>query len=219
MKKIALLLVACLTVATFAVACGSKEEEKATTTKATTTEKETTTEAETTTEEATTEAPKATYTDNGDGSETLYSPAWWDANRGISKDYALAGDGSVKVKVVTAEDTAAFSVELYNVGEGAGQGYYLTTGSDGNAWVAELLTGAVTCPFAETSADPGKFVAGNTYEITVTRAGNSYTVVYYDVTAGAEMYKMTAEATVEAPADLAVRVMSQVGTITVSAAE
>ena len=151
--------------------------------------------------------------------ETLTGTAWWTGMQ-VGQDYALKGDGSVTLTIETkAGSTEAFSVELYNAGtDAADDGYYMTTGSDGNVWFAELLKdGTITSnPFGENNnADPGKFVAGNTYEVTVTRAGKDFTVVYYDATAGAEIYKMAGTANVDAPEDLNVHVMAQVGEVTV----
>ncbi|MBE5939425.1 MAG: hypothetical protein E7266_03415 [Lachnospiraceae bacterium] len=231
MKKIALLLVTCMTVATIAVACGGKDDKKETTTKKTT-EKTTEATTEAPTEEVTTEGPTEApttaivdgVTDNDDGSQTLGCSAWW-AGTGIGKDYALSGDGSVVLNIKTTDNTRAFSVELYtNAAKGADAGYFMTTGSDGNGWFAETLTSdnnpAVANPFADNgNADPGKFVPGNEYKVTITRADKTYTMVYHDLTTGEDIYTMTGVANVDAPADLYVHVMAQVGNITVSQAE
>lgn len=200
-KKLALVLAATLAFSAFAVGCGSDEEE--TTTKAAATK------APATTTEATTEAPAAEV-------ETLKSEAWW-SGTGIGKDYALEGDGSVTVVVKQTDgaETGAFSVELYSKTDAAG--YYFTTGSDGNAWRAEMLEGECKNPFADNNgADPGKYVPGNTYEVTITRAGNDYTAKYVDVASGEVVYEMTLAATTEAPATMNVHVMAQVGTFEVS---
>ena len=142
--------------------------------------------------------------------ETLTGTAWWTGMQ-TGKDYAVENNGSTTLTIETDADTAAFSVELYTTG------YFFTTGSDGNGWLAEgLKDGSVTCPFAENGgADPGKFVAGHTYEVTVTRADKNLEMVYYDATDKAEIYKITATCVVDVPAEMNVHVMAQVGTVTV----
>ncbi len=96
MKKIALLLVATLTVASLAVACGSKDDDD-TTTKATTTEAKT---EEKTTEETTTEAPTEAYDDT-----KVEATGWWVAH---SKAFEVTADGiTVTFKSVTDEAAAS----------------------------------------------------------------------------------------------------------------
>lgn len=151
--------------------------------------------------------------------ETLTGTAWWEGKQ-VGKDYAIPEEGSltlvVESKIGSAED--AFSVEVYKAGTDNNDGYFFTTGTDGNAWLAESLlnNGTVKCPYTDNgSKDPGKFVSGHTYEVTVTRSQNSIVVDYYDVTDKKEMYKMSAECTLELPKVMNVHVMAQIGTITV----
>lgn len=151
--------------------------------------------------------------------ETLTGTAWWTGSQ-VGKDYAVPENGSTTLVVESEAGTGgeAFSVEVYKPGTGNNDGYFFTTGSDGNAWLAEALAnnGTVSCPFADNNgADPLKFISGHTYEVTVTRNANNLEVVYFDATDSKEMYKMTAECTVDLPAELNVHVMAQVGSYTV----
>ncbi len=164
------------------------------------------TETEVPTEE---ETPGSTVVDK----ETLVGTAWWTGMQ-AGKDYAMT-DGKVTLTVETSEDAGAFSVEAYT------PGYFFTTGSDGNGWLAEGLRGVVSSPFADNNgADPGKFTAGHTYEITVSVDGSVITMEYYDVTAGELMYTMvaTVDEGIEIPV-LNVHVMAQVGTFVVYESE
>lgn len=93
-KKIALLLVACLTVSALTMACSKKDDGKETTKKA----QETTTEAPST-EETTTEAPASEYKVVTEASTDAYSfgnedktSAFWTA---FSNYYKLSGDGKL----------------------------------------------------------------------------------------------------------------------------
>lgn len=150
--------------------------------------------------------------------ETLTSAAWW-TGTGISRDYSLSGDGSVVLDIDYTEADAAgngaFSVEVYDDGgtADAGDGYYFTTGSDKNGWVAELATSDPV----EGIADPlaSDIVVGHKYQVTVTRSGADFTVTYMDTTDNKEYCKLVAKNT-NFPTDLKVHFMAQLGTYTVN---
>ena len=147
--------------------------------------------------------------------ETLTGTAWWTGMK-AGQDYALNGDGSITLTIKAVEgEGAAFSVETYKKGDAAGN-FFFTSGSDGNAWFAEAAKGTCNVPFVEGSESNPKVTVGDTYEVTVTRAGKEFTVVYYDVTKGAELCKMTGSSEVDFPSDLNVHVMAQVGTFEVA---
>lgn len=159
--------------------------------------------------------------------ETLTSESWW-SGAANSSDYALTGDGSLTLQIeVTAEASAggaAFCVEAYENSGGPGNGYFFTTGSDGNGWFAEAaLAGGnsadmmTKCPFAENgNAAAGSVEAGHTYEVTITRSGKDFTAVYNDVTAGTQLYEIAGTAGADFPETINIHVMPQLGTIEVT---
>ena len=146
--------------------------------------------------------------------ETLTGTKWWDGMQ-AGQDYTLSGDGSVSLDVAfTAGDDAgygAFNVEVY------ADKWYLTTGSDQNAWYAEgakddansNITGVAT-EFAST------IVAGNTYKVTVKKAGTTITVTYLNPDGSTYAEYVGTNSTT--PNDLKIHVLAQVGTYEVTEA-
>lgn len=143
--------------------------------------------------------------------QTLTSEAWW-SGTGVSSDYALDGNGSVTLDVdftaAAADGSGAFSVEIYD-----GTGFFLTTGSDKNAWYAESAEGDAI----EGIADPllSDIVEGHKYQVVVERSGADFTIAYNDVTDNTEYCKLVAKNT-NMPENVKVHFMAQLGTYTVS---
>lgn len=152
------------------------------------------------------------------GAETITGTAWWASTNGKSSDYTLTGDGSVTVSVATtASDTGiAFNVELW---ENDTAKYYLTTGSDGNGWWFGGPTSTLTLSGWSSGATTlSGITPGDTYNVTVTRSGDTFTVKYVDATTGTDYCTMTGTSDMPWEDTIYVHVMAQVGTITVDKA-
>jgi len=158
-------------------------------------------------------AQVGTYSVWQEETETLIGTKWWEGSQ-KGKDYTLTGDGSivlnVKADALDAGDYGAFNVEL--MGE---PNYYLTTGSDKNAWVAEGSAGIGTLEgIPEKAAQDSALLKDHIYKITITRIGSDFTIEYYDVTAGKEYWTVKWLGG-NMPDTFGVHIIAQVGTYTV----
>lgn len=145
-----------------------------------------------------------------DATETLTGTAWWDGKQ-QGKDYILKGEGTLDLYVGYTTEVAegpAFSVELLSDGN-----KYITTGSDINIWTAEGATGEVAGGVLG-----GILTLGHKYKVSITRKGNDFTIVYFDVTDNKEHCTLTAKNT-NMGDEVAVHVMAQVGTYMVSTSD
>ena len=142
--------------------------------------------------------------------ETLTGTKWWDGKQN-GKDYTLKGDGTLDLYVgYTAEagtEPGAFSVELVS-----DETKFITTGSNIDIWTA----GAQGTCAGQTQA--GVIALGHKYKVSVTRAGNDFTIVYFDMTDNKEHCTLTAKGT-DLGNDVSVHVMAQVGTFMVGTAD
>ncbi len=157
--------------------------------------------------------------------ESLTGTAWW-VGMQAGTNSTVTGDGEITFTVEVKADVdgyAAFSAEIFNPGTGTPNGYYMTSGSDGNVWFGELAgDGASTSknPFADNGGAPaGAVEVGHTYEVTITRSGKDFTMVYYDVTEDKTLYEMAGTSGCDFPEELSAHIMAQVGTFEVSVKE
>jgi len=145
--------------------------------------------------------------------ETLTGTAWWKADNQKGKDYILSGDGTLDLYIGYTKEVAegaAFCVELLSDGN-----KYITTASDTNIWTGEEGKGDVSG-----AHDPlaSNLVLGHKYKITVTRTGSDFTILYYDMTDNKEYCSLAAKNT-NMGTDVAVHVMAEIGTYTVSTSD
>lgn len=153
--------------------------------------------------------------------ETLTGTAWWTGKQD-GKDYTMSGDGTYSFTVkCTAGEGPALSVEAYDAGtDAANDGYFFTTGSDGNGWFAELAKttdATVSCPFADNgNAAAGSLTVGDTYTVTITRSGSKFTVSYYDETKSAKLFNDIVGTSSAMPKELKLHFMAQVGTFEIT---
>ena len=166
---------------------------------------------------ATTMALSTAVTAMAADTESLTGTKWWEGKQ-VGKDYTLE-DGkaltlSIEVKSGNGDEGAAFSVEAYDTA------YFFTTGSDGNGWFAEGAaegSSMTSNPFKDAGDKAaGSVEAGKTYEVTVTRSGKDFKMVYYNVTDAKELYTISGTAGADAPSSMKVHVMAQLGTVEVS---
>ncbi len=142
--------------------------------------------------------------------EILTGTAWWDGlQRG--KDYPLKGDGTLDLFIgyIGGLDGGAFNVELVSDGK-----KYITTGSDINIWTAEDATGVV----GGGTEDMASIAAGHKYKVSVTRQGQDFTIIYFDMTDNKEHCKLTATGT-NMGEDVNIHVMAQIGKYMVSTSD
>ncbi len=141
--------------------------------------------------------------------ETLTGTKWWDGKQN-SKDYTLKGDGTLDLYVgyTGGLDEGAFSVELVS-----DETKFITTGSDINIWTAgaEGTVEGATEPMAA-------ITKGHKYKVSITRSGNDFTIVYFDMTDNKEHCKLTAKNT-NMGNDVSIHVMAQVGTFMVGTSD
>lgn len=151
----------------------------------------------------------ASAEDAADAVETLTGTVWWTGNQ-VGKNYTLTGEGTLDLYIGYTAETAegpAFSVELVS-----DTNKYITTGSDINIWTAEGATGTV-----EGGVQGGVITLGHQYKVSITRTGNDFSIVYYDLTDDKEHCTLTAKDT-NMGDEVSVHVMAQVGTYMVSTA-
>ncbi len=144
----------------------------------------------------------------GDG-EILTGTAWWDGlQRG--KDYPLKGDGTLDLFIgyIGGLPNGAFNVELVSDGN-----KYITTGSDINIWTAENATGKV-----DGGVLGGTVTPSHKYKVSVTRQGQDFTIIYFDMTDNKEHCKLTATGT-NMGEDVNIHVMAQIGKYMVSTSD
>ncbi|MDE7051617.1 MAG: hypothetical protein K2O92_01710 [Lachnospiraceae bacterium] len=142
--------------------------------------------------------------------EILTGTAWWDGlQRG--KDYPLKGDGTLDLFIgyIGGLDGGAFNVELVSDGK-----KYITTGSDINIWTAEDATGVV----GGGTEGMASIAAGHKYKVSVTRQGQDFTIIYFDMTDNKEHCKLTATGT-NMGEDVNIHVMAQIGKYMVSTSD
>ncbi len=141
--------------------------------------------------------------------ETLTGTKWWDGKQN-SKDYTLKGDGTLDLYVgyTGGLDEGAFSVELVS-----DETKFITTGSDINIWTAgaEGTVEGATEPMAA-------ITKGHKYKVSITRSGNDFTIVYFDMTDNKEHCKLTATGT-NMGEDVNIHVMAQIGKYMVSTSD
>ena len=145
-----------------------------------------------------------------ENAEHLYSgTAWWTGSQRTG-DQTISGNGSIEWYAGYYENvkgvTGAFSVELLAVD--AGLNYYITTGSDVNAWYAEGAKGDAITGVALGSKN---IDLGHIYKITVARSGQDFKITYFDVTANSVYAEFEAKNTNLPEGDVGVHVMAQVG--------
>ncbi len=144
----------------------------------------------------------------GDG-EILTGTEWWTGlQRG--KDYPLKGDGTLDLFIgyIGGIPNGAFSVELVSDGN-----KYITTGSDINIWTAEGATGEVSGGVLGGTVTPG-----HKYKVSVTRQGQDFTIIYFDMTDNKEHCKLTATGT-NMGEDVNIHAMAQIGKYMVSTSD
>lgn len=142
--------------------------------------------------------------------ETLTGTAWWTANQ-VGQYYTLKGEGTLDLYIgytAAVADGPAFSVELVSDGN-----KYITTGSDINIWTAESATGTV-----EGGVLGGVIALGHKYKVSITRTGNDFSIVYFDLTDNKEHCTLTAKDT-NMGDEVSVHVMAQVGTYMVGTSD
>lgn len=159
--------------------------------------------------------------------EKLVGKGWWQ-DPPTSKTVEKKGDFTYRFHVRMDELTdnyGAFNMEISSDTDNNGQtnenGYYITTGSDINAWFAggagELQTGAtggtITSPDA-TLGGKSELALGHTYQVSITRKGQDFTIVYEDEATGKTMYTIEAKNTNLGP-DVKMWIKAQVGTLAV----
>ena len=156
-----------------------------------------------------------------DESETLTGTAWWTGSQ-KGKDYTLTEDSKV-VLYVEAEKLVdgygAFNVELQSTkSSDAGRGYFMTTGSDKNAWTAEDAAGVGTIEGIEPEGPTraSTLTEGHIYKITITRTGQDFIVEYYDDTTKEEYCVFTLKGSNFPTEDVNVHVIAQIGTYKVT---
>lgn len=100
--------------------------------------------------------------------QSIAGTAWWDSGNG---DVATTiTDGATKIyTVVATDDGTDFLVEIHDTDSTL----YVSTTTQLTAWGAGTYTGNST-------SDSYTLVGGNTYTVTVTRSGDTYTVKYVD---------------------------------------
>ena len=141
--------------------------------------------------------------------ETLTGTKWWDGKQ-QGKDYTLKGDGTLDLYIgyTGGLDEGAFSVELVSDGT-----KFITTGSDINIWTVGA-DGAV-----EGATEPmAAIIKGHKYKVSITRSGNDFTIVYFDMTDNKEHCKLAAKNT-NMGEEVSVHVMAQVGTFMAGTAD
>ncbi len=146
--------------------------------------------------------------------ETLTGTAWWTGSQ-VGKDYELIGDGSlvlnVKADALNESNYGAFNVELK--GEKDGTNYFLTTGSDKNAWTAEgsegigKITGIPDIKESTLQKD-------HNYKIIITRIGQDFVIEYYDMTTDQSYWSAKWQDS-NMPDIVNTHIMAQIGTYTV----
>ena len=159
--------------------------------------------------------------------EKLVGKGWWQ-DPPTSKTVEKKGDFTYRFHVRMDELTdnyGAFNMEISSDTDNNGQtnenGYYITTGSDINAWFAggagEQQTGAtggtITSPDA-TLGGNSELAQGHTYQVSITRKGQDFTIVYEDEATGKTMYTIEAKNTNLGP-DVKMWIKAQVGTLAV----
>ena len=164
---------------------------------------------------ATTMAVSTVMTATAAAPETITGTAWWEGAQ-FGQDYALTGDGSLSLDVAFESGDAdsgygAFNVELY------ADAWYLTTGSDLNAWWAGGATDGGSAISGVSTVFNSSIIAGTTYKITVTRSGNELTVTYANP--DGSTYVEYSGTNTNIPDTLKVHVIAQIGTYTISEVE
>ncbi len=154
------------------------------------------------------ETTSQTSTTNVDGKEVLTGTEWWNANE-IGKDYPLNGDGYVELDIYSYADndptTVAFCVEAYDA-----EGRFLTTTSEGDMWFTKTL-GDINPHKNHVNIESGSIVT-----VRITRAGNEFTIEYIDKKSGEKLFEhLYAVEKGLMGSELNVRVIAQVGTISV----
>ena len=149
--------------------------------------------------------------------QTLTGTAWWTGSQ-VGGAYPLADNSTVRfnVDVVSTPDAngyAAFTVEVRDngTGESGDEVHCITSSSDGNCY---YFTDGGTAGDAVTGV-PGTIEsnvkAGEKYEVSVTREGGTYTIVYYNVTTSTEVFRFVC-ANTNMTAASTINFVSQVGT-------
>lgn len=161
---------------------------------------------------ATTMAVSTIMTATAAAPETITGTAWWEGMQ-VGQDYTLTGDGSLSLDVAFESGDAdsgygAFNVELY------ADAWYLTTGSDLNAWWAGGATDGGSAISGVSTVFNSSIIAGTTYKITVTRSGNELTVTYANP--DGSTYVEYSGTNTNIPDTLKVHVIAQIGTYTIS---
>lgn len=142
--------------------------------------------------------------------EILTGTAWWTGHQ-VGKNYPLKGDGTLDLFIgyIGGLDGGAFNVELVSDGK-----KYITTGSDINIWTAEDATGVV----GGGTEGMASIAAGHKYKVSVTRQGQDFTIIYFDMTDNKEHCKLTATGT-NMGEDVNIHVMAQIGKYMVSTSD
>ena len=144
------------------------------------------------------------------GGEVLTGTAWW-TGMTTGSNKSMSGDGTWTWTVRASslmDGYGAFSVEIYDPATNG----YITTGSDMNAWTAEGFDPAKATVSGVPAELASNLVEGHTYAVTVTRSGNTFTVVYTDHTTGKEICKLVITPGETVGKDVLIHVMAQVGT-------
>ncbi len=144
------------------------------------------------------------------GSEVLTGTEWWNGMEAGSYRN-MSGDGTWTWTVQASDlkdGYGAFSVEICDPAING----YITTGSDKNAWTAEGFDPAKAVISGIPAKLDSKLVEGHTYAVTVTRAGNTFTVRYTDHTTGKELCTLVITPGEVVSNDVMIHVMAQVGT-------
>ena len=152
--------------------------------------------------------------------ETLTGTAWWTGSQ-KGKDYSVNAN-STTVLYVEAQaldnGDGAFNVEVQGVvtgkwtdqGTEKDGGYFFTTGSDKNAWTAEVSAGVGTISGIPETKN-SELVEGHIYKITVKREAKDITLSYFDTTAN-ESYCEFKWTDGNMPEEANVHIIAQVGT-------
>ena len=143
------------------------------------------------------------------------SQAWW-SGTGVTEKQVLSGDGEVSWYIGYYEnignERGAFSAEL--VAEKDGLKYFITTGSNVDAWYASEPKGSTHTEgdkITGIALDSKKIELGHKYRVTAKRAGQDFTITYFDLDTNSVYAEFVAANTTFPEGDVNVHIMAQVG--------
>lgn len=141
--------------------------------------------------------------------------AWWTGKEN-TYDQVISGDGEVNWYIGYYENISnvigAFSAELF--AEKDGLRYFITTGSDVNAWYAsepENTTHTKGDNITGIAVNSKNIDLGHKYKVTVKRKGQDFTITYFDLDTNSVYAQFVAANTTFPEGDVKVRIMAQVG--------